>query len=334
MIERIIENVFLIKVPLPGSPLKNLNSYFIKGQDRNLLIDTGFNSQVCYDALIGAMDALKSNMDNTDIFLTHLHTDHVGLCNKIASKDTKIFISSTDESYLKALYQQDYLDNLFQRYYTLGFSVEELEENIKNNPMVKYLPPKDTLFTAIEDSYEFDLGTFKLKGVVTPGHTPGHMCLYSEDTGILFSGDHIIFDITPNITIWKDVENSLDDYIKSLKKIKSYEVKTTLSAHRKAMGNCYDRIDELIAHHNNRLEEAYDIVKNSGGITPYHAASKMKWSIKAKDWSEFPVIQKWFAVSEATAHLDYLVAGGFMEKELRSEQYYYYVNNKSPLELL
>jgi hypothetical protein len=35
-------------------------------------------------------------------------------------------------------------------------------------------------------------------------------------------------------------------------------------------------------------------------------ASKMTWDIVAKSWQDFPVVQKWFAVSEASAHLFYL----------------------------
>ena len=42
MYTHIEDNIYTIPVPLPNNPLRSLNSYVIKGEDRNLLIDTGF----------------------------------------------------------------------------------------------------------------------------------------------------------------------------------------------------------------------------------------------------------------------------------------------------
>ncbi len=51
MVDEIMKRLYRIVVPLPNSPLKDLNSYVIKGEDRNLIIDTGFNRSVCYEAM-------------------------------------------------------------------------------------------------------------------------------------------------------------------------------------------------------------------------------------------------------------------------------------------
>jgi len=40
MIEEIFKDFFRLEIPLPRSPLKALNSYLIKGEDRFLIIDT------------------------------------------------------------------------------------------------------------------------------------------------------------------------------------------------------------------------------------------------------------------------------------------------------
>ena len=65
-------------------------------------------------------------------------------------------------------------------------------------------------------------------------------------------------------------------------------------------------IAELKAHHESRLAEALAIVTEEAGATAYEIASKMTWSIRARDWSDFPLAQKWFAVGEAASHLDHL----------------------------
>ncbi len=325
MTERISKNIYVIKVPLPGNPLKNLNSYYIRGDRRNLLVDTGFNCDVCYEALRGGLDELGADMGNTDIFLTHLHSDHSGLCARVSSESSKIFVSETDEKYLESFSKDDYWDRLHKNASVLGFSEAELEENKRTNPIRAYAPPRETIYTPVVDGFQIDLGGISLQAVATPGHTPGHMCLYDVEHKTFLSGDHILFDITPNITTWQGVDDSLGLYIESLKKIRKFDVETTLAAHRSATGSLSQRIDELIEHHKSRLDEAFRIVKSSPGLSAYEAASKMKWSIRAKDWSEFPITQKWFAVGEASAHLEHLLGKGIIKKELIDGVYVYHI---------
>jgi glyoxylase-like metal-dependent hydrolase (beta-lactamase superfamily II) len=306
MINKIAKDIYMIKVPLPENPLKNLNSYLIKGTTRNLLIDTGFNTQICYDALSEGIKEAGIDMDNTDIFLTHLHSDHAGLCARIASPNSNIYMSRVDSQHIKKFFNINYFENLETIFYALGFSKEEFADNIKSSPIVKYAPPIETEYTEIEDGFLIDLGNRVIKAVLTPGHTPGHMCLYIESEKLLFSGDHVIFDITPNITKWRGFNNSLRHYMDSLNLIKNMPVELTFSSHRNPMGNCIERIDELLNHHEIRITEAHNIVRKCPGLSPYDIAAKMTWSIRAKDWKAFPVVQKWFATGEASAHLDYL----------------------------
>ena len=93
MPEEILKNLYWIQIPLPKSPLKILNCYVIKGEKRDLIIDTGFNHPECKEALLNGLAELKINMDNTDILLTHLHSDHTGLVPEIAVEGTRAFLS-------------------------------------------------------------------------------------------------------------------------------------------------------------------------------------------------------------------------------------------------
>ncbi len=45
MTECISEGLYRIPVPLPGNPLRELNSYLLRGRERSLLIDTGFRQE-------------------------------------------------------------------------------------------------------------------------------------------------------------------------------------------------------------------------------------------------------------------------------------------------
>ena len=41
MIEEVLPNLYKMEIPLPRNPLKAVNSYVIKNNERNLMIDTG-----------------------------------------------------------------------------------------------------------------------------------------------------------------------------------------------------------------------------------------------------------------------------------------------------
>ncbi|RLI73095.1 MBL fold metallo-hydrolase, partial [Archaeoglobales archaeon] len=156
-------------------------------------------------------------------------------------------------------------------------------------------------------------------------HSPGHMCLYEAERKILFSGDHILFDITPNITWWPTLNNSLEEYLRNLEKIYELEVELTLPGHRNIWRNHKKRIEELREHHKKRLNETLEAVKK-GAKTAWEVAPHISWDIKFKKWEELPVTQKWFAVGETIAHLHHLEKEGLLKKEERDGKILFFPN--------
>jgi len=326
MYKRIYDNpdIYTIYIPLPDNPLENLNCYVIKTRDKNLIIDTGFNSPVCYEALMSGLNELDIDINKTEMFLTHMHSDHTGLVSSVMKEESVIYMSKTDYEYVKFMLNNYWVKNE-ENSIKEGFPEDELATLWTSNPAKIYNPDKLFNITAVSDNSKFNIGPYEFTCISTPGHTPGHMCLYMEKEKILFSGDHVLFDISPNITRWPTVKNSLKDYIDSLHKIKKYEVKLALPAHRNNDMDLYHRIDELINHHELRLEEVLEIVMANPGLNAYDIAGKMKWSLKNKIWREAPSQQKWFAVGETLAHLDYLEIENKIYKELINDIYIYYV---------
>jgi glyoxylase-like metal-dependent hydrolase (beta-lactamase superfamily II) len=187
------------------------------------------------------------------------------------------------------------------------------------DPLGKPLDP-------VEDGTILEYGGRKLQCVFTPGHTPGHMCLYDRENEILFSGDHVLFHISPNICRWEGVDDSLGSYLKSLERVKSLPVRHLYPAHREETGNLKTRVEELEAHHAKRLLGTKEIVRDNPGLTAYDIAGKMRWSIRAKSWVDFPLTQKFFAVGEALAHLDYLEKRGEIQREKSGDKVHYFSN--------
>ena len=67
----------------------------------------------------------------------------------------------------------------------------------------------------------------------TSGHSPGHVCLYSRERKLLFSGDQILENITPNIA-WHPGRDMLGDFLESLRRLADLEVDLILPRARRA----------------------------------------------------------------------------------------------------
>jgi len=310
MVEQVYSkpDIYKIYVPLPNNPLKNLNSYLIKGKERNLLIDTGFNQPECYEALSDGLKELNADMNCTDMFITHLHSDHSGLVKKLMTPDTTVYFSKEDYQHLMEYLIGDRWHETDEKYNQEGVPWEVLTNLRRTNPSKVLAAEGAFPVSFVTDGDKVMVDEYEFTCVATPGHTPEHMCLYLESEQLIFLGDHVLFDITPNITIWHGYSDSLGAYMDSLRKVRKLKVKTCMPAHRQTSSDFYERIDYIIAHHKERLDEVIHILtKENRQLSAYEVAKEMKWRIRGDGWEDFPDNQKWFATGEAMAHLDYLV---------------------------
>lgn len=304
----VADHIFQIPVPLPNNPLKVLNSYLIRDGSRSLLIDTGFRLDACRGTLLAGLKKLGQDPSDMDIFVTHLHADHAGLAPELVGPEHTIYVSEPDYG---PLADRDILDAHWRGNTTM-FRQSALPESIVSvmdaaNPAIAYAAiPSREKYTPVKTGQVITIAGYHLQCILTPGHTPGHMCLWDEKTGIMFTGDHVLFDITPNITTWPFVRDSLGDYLDSLHAIAQYPVTLALPGHR-GSGCFRQRVQELISHHQLRLEEVLSLVTETPGCTTYDIAGKMVWSIRASNWEDFPAAQKIFAVGECQSHLEYLL---------------------------
>ena len=324
MVSQITDNLYTIPVPLPGNPLKNLNVYVFTGS-RNLLVDTGFRQEACREALLAGLAQLGISMDNTDIFLTHLHSDHTGLAPELAVPGTNVYIGSRDLSHMPGGSSTFSWAETDARFAQEGFPWPLLRELTHKNPAQALSPVPYDGYLPVEDGDVFSYGGHQLQALWTPGHTPGHMCLFEPATGICILGDHVLFDITPNITRWHGIPDSLGDYLQALRRIDALAVTLPLPAHRAVHGDFHSRCQALQTHHRQRCQEVLHILSGSKAETAWDIAAKMRWNIRCRGWEDFPTPQKWFAVGEALAHLDYLMALGLVGRTLKQGLYRYFL---------
>jgi len=317
MPEEIVPGLFRIEVPLPKNPLQSINSYVIKGKDRHLVVDTGMNRPECQEAILAGFAELEVDSAHTDFFVTHFHADHLGLVTQLTGDSSKVYFNEPEAEFVRGFRSSSgFWKQMAERTLAGGFPIEEAKDSLTKHPGVKYGSAHVPDFTIVAEGDTVSAGEYSFECVSTPGHTMGHMCLYERDKKIMLSGDHVLGDITPNITSWSDDLNPLADYLASLDKVREFDVQLVLPGHRRTFTDFRGRIDELKHHHEVRAAEVLSVV-DPGGNTVYEVASKMTWDIDAASWDAFPVMQKWFATGEAGTHLYYLEQKGLLRREMR-----------------
>ena len=194
MLTKVAENIYKKEIPLPENPLRYINVYIITGE-KTLVVDTGFNRPECEAALMEALAEL--GVKEADLFITHLHSDHCGLISKYGDQGWKIYAGETDGELMNFEAGNLYwrmLDDLFIKF---GFPKADFGRNTDIHPGRTWCHTHPVKFTYVNDGDVLEYGGYQFRVIETPGHTPGHMCLYDEANKRLICGDHILGTITP-----------------------------------------------------------------------------------------------------------------------------------------
>ena len=192
MFDTIRPGLFRLEIPLPGNPLKAVNSYVFKTPDRNLIVDTGMNRPECMEGMMNMSRELDIDLSKTDLFITHMHADHSGLISHLATETSRVFCSQPDADIINS--KDDWRDMLV---FASRSGFPQDEEAIRQHPGFKYGVREIINFTIMKDEDTINIGEYTFRCVSTPGHTPGHLCLYEPNQKFLLSGDHILGRLHP-----------------------------------------------------------------------------------------------------------------------------------------
>ena len=323
--EEVLKNIMRFPIRLPDNPLRLLNAYVIRGEagGRNLLIDTGLPRRESREDLLTGMKDLGLTPENTDVFITHMHLDHIGNAPLLKRLGYRVLISRPDyEMFCRG--ERTMWRDAIARIKNEGTPVSLIREALGESQDLVFMPTHlepDTL----EDGDTLAYGGYVFTCVLTSGHTIGHMCLYEKQEKILFLGDHVLFDISPNISIWEGFEDPLGSYMESLRAIGELEVRTVLPGHRRAEASrLRERAEEIRAHHRQRLKEIEAQLAAHPRLTGFDLTRQLRWASQGDGWDRFPTDQKYFAVCETLAHLDHLVLTGRVLQEENGEGQFTY----------
>jgi len=298
------KNLYEFYLPLPKSPLRDIRCYFIRGEKRHLLIDTAFNCDDCEQALYTRLDEIGAKIEDTDIFITHKHIDHSGLIGRLKRESNTVYASAADKVLIDA-YQTDYHHNRILAY--LNHTGIPEHQRLLPEDHVALIMKSDRLvdITTLKEGDKISVGGFNFEVLEVPGHSPGHLALWEPEKKYLFSGDHILGDISPTISPW-DLENDyLEMYINSLRKVREMNVRKIFPAHRVVPSDVNARIDEIITHHDKRLAAIVHQLEIAGRpMNAYEIALRLKWDMRTPLLENLTYL--WFASMETLAHLQNL----------------------------
>ncbi len=304
--------VHRIPLPLPTDGLRAVNVYAIETVDGLVLVDSGWALDVAKDQLEAALATLDRGFDDIRRFLvTHIHRDHYTLALTVRRMfGTKIALGIGEQASLDYILASRFDGQLNEMTRwgadRLISGWTEQFGSARNESGTRYEPPDEWL----DGTTKLDLGDRTLVAVPTPGHTQGHVVFVDEQAGVLFAGDHVLPHITPSIGFQPaPARLPLGDYLDSLRLMRTYPDLRLLPAHGPVTDSVHTRVDELLAHHEDRLAESLAAVRDGAG-TAYEAARRLGWTRRHRRFDDLDLFNQTLATGETAAHLDVLVVRG------------------------
>ncbi|WP_406351807.1 MBL fold metallo-hydrolase [Streptomyces sp. NBC_00658] len=315
-----------LDVPIPDNPLGHTLVYVVDTDRGAVLIDTGWDDPTSWDTLAEGLTACGTSVAEVHgVVITHHHPDHHGLSGKVReASGAWLAMHAADASIVRRT-----RENRPERWFaymtaklTAAGAPEEHVAPLRGARSSTFpgfspaLPDRE-----IVPGELLELPGRRLRAIWTPGHTPGHVCLHLEEAhpaqlpgnGRLFSGDHLLPEITPHIGLYEDpddatVTDPLGDYLDSLERVGRLAPAEVLPAHQHAFADAPSRVGELLTHHEDRLTGLLTLL--SAPLTPWQLAERMEWN---RPWEQIPYGSRNIAVSEAEAHVRRLVKLGRAE---------------------
>ncbi|MFC4012439.1 MBL fold metallo-hydrolase [Nonomuraea purpurea] len=303
--------VWSVPVPIPGNPLGYTLVYAVDSPKGPVLVDAGWNHPDAWQALSGGLSALGLDVSAVSgVVVTHFHPDHAGLAGQVRqASGAWIAMHENDAALVRIMNEHtadehdDFQSDMLRR---AGADPGETRRARAPRPTPPVPPDRE-----LRDGDLVELPGRKLRALHTPGHTPGHICLHLEDADRLFTGDHVLPDITPHIGIYpfdRDDVDPLGDFLDSLDRVGELGPLDALPAHEWIFPDVAARAAQIRHHHEEKLVRLRALLaQRPAPLTIWEVAAMMTWN---RPWDELSPVLKGMAAGEAAAHLRALEARG------------------------
>jgi len=312
-VTEVAEGVFELRLPIPFED-GLVNVFLFADGDEADLLDCGMNSDesvATIKAAIGDIGAKRLRK----LVVTHIHPDHYGAAGSLAGPGmADLYIHRLEVPLVHPRYVElEQLVNEVRTYLLVNGVPADDAEVLSNSQralsqVVKTAEPS----VQLDGAELLQMGRRRLRVEWTPGHSPGHICLYDRQDKLLFAGDHMLPDLSPNIGLHpQSTPDPLHEYLDGLRRMAAYEPDLILPSHGRPFTGAPARVKVLESHHKKRLDQVVAIV-GSG--------KQMGWEVALELWGpRANFYEKRLALQEALAHLQALAVDHRVTKSVTPE---------------
>lgn len=319
----ILPGIRWLHLPLPFV-LNHINTWVLDDGAERTLVDTGVFSGVTRDAWREVLAGLPGAKPVSRVLVTHLHPDHVGCAGWLCERLGAELFMTREEYLLCRILVADTGQPAPQEgrcfYHAAGFSERQLAMYTERfgsfGRVVSTLPQS---YHRLHDGMELDIGANRWRVIIGNGHSPEHACLFCEDLNVLISGDQVLPTISSNVGVWptEPAANPLADWFASLRNLKRVlpDDVLVLPSHGRPFRGVKHRLEVLIGEHEDGLARLRELCRE-----PRRAVDVFPVLFKG----EIDQNNLIMAVSEAIAHLNFLLHSDEMELDVDAGGVHWY----------
>jgi glyoxylase-like metal-dependent hydrolase (beta-lactamase superfamily II) len=301
-----------LTLPMPRHFLRAVNLYLLRDADGYVLIDCGLPIPEAWQALMEQLDALALPTDGIHtIIATHGHPDHCGLATRLREHfGAQVWLHARDWQFVQQRFlEADSYRGVWRDWLLAqGMPGAEAEEAAEGRGLLGRQMALETPDRLLEGGEEVAVGPYRLRILWTPGHTPGHVCLYEPTRRFLLSGDHVLPRVNPNVSLDPETgTNPLPGYLDSLRELAALEIELALPGHGEPFPDLAARARESLGHQLDRRARLLELL-GPEPRTAYALASQVWADSQPNNWDQFSPHLRRNALGTLTAHLEALAA--------------------------
>ncbi|HEV2414515.1 MAG TPA: MBL fold metallo-hydrolase [Candidatus Dormibacteraeota bacterium] len=312
-LSEVASGIFELRLPIPFED-GLVNVFLFTDGDEADLLDCGMNSEESVESIRRAVEHVGARRLRK-LVVTHIHPDHYGAAGALAGEGrADLYMHRLEVPLVNPRYVElEHLVAEVRRYLVINGVPEEEVDVLSNSQraLSEVVKPADAA-VQLDGAEVIRMGRWSLHVEWTPGHSPGHICLFERGSALLFAGDHILPELSPNIGLHpQSTPDPLHDYLDGLQRMVALHPAQVFPAHGRPFTTVSERVVALTRHHRRRFDQVLEIVDRQ---------EKSGWQVALELWGPRQnLYEKRLALQEGLAHLQALAVEGRVEKSVTPE---------------